>query len=82
MPGGRSTYPLLLMAVQLTSLPRSNRVTAGQCWTHQLLRRQVPGHRPHRRPPAPDAGWLPAPTASPPHQYAGRLALVGIRESC
>jgi hypothetical protein len=58
MPGRRSSCPLLLMAVQLTSLPRSN---PSDCWTLD-----------------PDAGWLPAPAASPPDWHAGRLALAGM----
>jgi hypothetical protein len=49
-------------------------VTAGHCWTINYAGANSPGTDHIVDPPAPDAGWLPAPAASPPDRHAGRLA--------
>jgi hypothetical protein len=67
-----------LMAVQLTSLPRSN---PSDCWTVlDSSTTPVPGPGTDHivGPPAPDAGWLPCTAASSPDRHAGRLAVVGM----
>ena len=70
----------VLMAVQLTSLPRSN---PNDCWTvlgssTTYTGANSPGTDHIVDQPAPDADWLPAPAAFRPDRHAGRLALVGM----
>ncbi len=79
MPGGRPTYPLLLSwPCTSQAYPGATRVTAGQCWPNNCADAKSRGTDHIVDPPAPDAGWLPAPAASPPDRHAGRLALVGM----